>query len=151
MLYATAGSRLYIADAPAFQAGAYPTVGWIEIGDTEALGMLGVQWSMAEDAVVDHDFIRGKFIHAKGAMRRAAMQLILGQNPADPGQAVLWSALHSHEDSYPFRLVLPDGVTVRQWFALVIGVTEVFDTSNSVIKLQADLQPTSHIHRSEEG
>lgn len=147
MLYPTAGSRLYIADVPVFETGPFPTTGWVEIGETEAIGMLGVEWDV-ETADVMTGTADGEpaEISIKGILRRPEMPLVLANDPADPGQLLLWTAARSR-DSYPFRLVFPDGVQQRSWFALVVRMGEVFDTANSVMKLQADLKPTSSIMR----
>lgn len=139
MLYSTAGTRLYIGRDPRFmpsEAGA-----WVEIGETEALGMLGVEWEVQETTVVGCDLGDAAVSWAeKGARRSLPMQIILGNNPEDGGQAILWEALYS-SDYYFFRLLLPDGVRSRVWRALVTSMSEVFDTANSVMKLQADLRP----------
>ena len=148
MLYPVAGSRLFIADAPADQPGAFPASGWVEIGETEALGLLGVEFDVETVDLLDCGPEGGSEYALKGVRRRPEMQIVLGNDPLDPGQALLWAASRSR-DSYPFRLVFPDGVTTRQWFALVIRLGEVFDSANAVMKLQVDLKPTSDIQRSE--
>ncbi|WP_313349925.1 hypothetical protein [Paracoccus sp. (in: a-proteobacteria)] len=146
MLYPTAGSRFYIADAPADGGGAaLPAAGWIEIGETEALGMVGVQWGAIDTM---HMGSQGEE-PIKGLMRRPPVQVILGNDPTDPGQALLWQASRSRAH-YPFRLVFPDAARWRGWFGLVTGLFEIFDTANSVMKLQADVLPTSVIRRSED-
>ena len=147
MLYPTAGSRLFIADYPADQGGTIPAAGWVEIGETEAIGILGSEWDV-ETADVVRDCGSGDVVEiaAKGVERRTEMPIIMGNDPTDTGQLLLWAAARSRS-SYPFRLVFPDGVTQRSWFALVIRIGEVFDTANVVMKLQADLKPTSAIER----
>lgn len=145
MLYPTAGSRLFIADVPLY--GGMPDDAWMEIGETEAIGFLGSEWDAATaDVVSDVPSDFGQELTAKGIERRSIMPIIMANDPADPGQLALWRAARSH-DSFPFRLVLPDGVTARTWSALVMRIGEVFDVANSVIKLQADLKPTSAIER----
>ncbi|HWL56407.1 MAG TPA: hypothetical protein VNQ78_06970 [Paracoccus sp. (in: a-proteobacteria)] len=144
MLYPTAGSRLYIADAPAEVPGAFPASGWVEVAEPEALGVLGVEW----EAVEVSDMAIGEVGTLKGVLRRQPMQIILGDDPADPGQALIWAASRSSL-SYPFRLVLPGGVLTRRWFGLVMAIGEVFDAANSVIRTEVTLQPTSQITRSE--
>ena len=148
MLYSTAGSRLFIANAPAKEPGAFPAAGWVEIGETEAIGMLGVEWDVETADVITGAWPDGDLgeIAFKGAQRRPEMPLVMGNDPTDPGQLLLWTAARSR-DSFPFRLVFPDGSTTREWFALVIRMGEVFDTANSVMKLQVDLKPTSDISR----
>lgn len=155
MLMPTAGSRFYIADHP--DDGVFPTAepvpaaAWVEISETEALGMLGVEWREESTVLIGScDNELPEEVTAKGALRRLPMQVIFGNDPADPGQHLLWRAARS-EDSYPFRLVFADGVTSRQWFALVMFIGEVYDAANSVIRLQATLKPTTAVTRSEEG
>lgn len=150
MLYPVGGSRFFIADAPVAswaEPGA-PAAAWVEIEGMEAFGLLGVEWAVVTADVMNGcgpDNGPGEFA-AKSALRRPEIPMILGNDPTDPGQALLWAASRSR-DSFPFRIVFPDGVTVRSWYALVIRIGEVFDTANSVIKLQADLKPTSAVFR----
>ena len=146
MLYPTAGSRLFIADVSPY--GGMSGGEWVEIGELEAIGFLGSQWDVETADVLSCD---GSDDHAvelafKGVERRPEMPIIMGNDPTDEGQLLLWTASRSR-DSYPFRLILPDGVTTRSWSALVIRMGEVFDAANTVLKLQADLKPTSAIER----
>ncbi|RMC35365.1 hypothetical protein [Paracoccus alkanivorans] len=149
MLYPTAGSRLYIADAPTDRNGAISGA-WVEIGETEALGGLGVEWAADEAEVSDGCGLNDSFYveTAKRSRRATPMQIILGNVPTDPGQIILWKAAKS-ELFHPFRLVFPDGGVSRRWLALVVSLVEVFDTANAVMKLQATLIPTHNIIRSE--
>lgn len=151
MLMPTAGSRLFIANQPSAVTWLqqFPSGGWIEIAETEALGLLGIEWGeqsveLMDDCSADHAIEYTD----KSVLRRPVMQAICGMVPADPGQLLLWQAARS-TDSYPFRLVFPDGTTTREWFALVMSIGNVFDTANTVMRLQVDLKPTSDIHRSE--
>lgn len=136
MLYPTAGSRLFIADPLTAEP--------VEIGEVEAIGLLGSQWDVKTADVLEGCDADDHAIEVavKSVERRPEMQVIMGNDPADPGQLLLWQAVRSL-DSFAFRLALPDGVTKREWQALVIGLGEVFDTANSVMKLQVDLKPTS--------
>lgn len=149
MLHPVAGSRLFIADAPADRGGALPSGGWVEIGEVEALGGIGAEWSTAEAEYLEScDVQSGIIISAKQSRRETPMQIVLGNDPTDPGQVILWRAAKS-QDHYPFRLEFSDGVHRREWLALVISLTEVFDGANSVMKLQATIIPTQNIQRSE--
>jgi len=148
MLYPTAGARIYIADAPAECPGALPGAGWVEIGETEALGMIGVEWETAEALKADCDGIP-RVLTVKSHQAPSPMQIILANDPEDEGQILLWKAVRSTAH-YPFLLVNADGTTSRSWFALVTSLLEVFDSANSVMKLQADLLPTSPLVRSVE-
>lgn len=145
MLYSTAGSRLFISE---HLTDDLPASRWIEIAGVEAIGLLGVEWDVEtvdlmdcdggpDDPVVEEAY--------KTVMRRPEMPLVFGNDPTDPGQLILWRAAHSYE-SFPFRLVFPDGSTERTWSALVIRIGEVFDTANSVMRLQADLKPVSQLN-----
>lgn len=147
MLYPTAGSRIYIADAPAEIPGSVPTSGWVEIGEAEALGILGVEWDIVDATNLESP--GGAEELMKGLVRRPPMQIIFGQDPGDAGQAILWQASRAREH-YPFRLVFPGGGRWRVWFGLVVGLSEVFDTANSIMKLQADILPSSQTIRSED-
>lgn len=147
MLYSVAGSRLFIADQPVgswVEPAAPASVAWLEIDGVEAFGLLGAEW----DILPTGDMNTGFEGATKGIQRRPEIPMILGNNPGDPGQALIWAASRSTE-SYPFRILFPDGVAARSWYALVIRIGEVFDSANSVIRLQADLKPTSAIFRSE--
>lgn len=144
MLYSTNGAKLYIADAPVQEGGAFPGSGWLEVGETEALGAVGAEWEQIETA----DLAQDTMGVLKGVMRRQPIEIVMGNDPTDPGQFLLWAASRSRL-SYPFRLVFSSGGYTRRWFALVMSVSEVFDSANSIVKLQVALQPTSEILRSE--
>lgn len=149
MLFATAGCRFYISDRPVEPSGwAVADRAFVEIGETEALGLLGVSWELEDAGHVEAVQKDGLPIEVpvKAKMIFQPMPVIFGIDPLDPGQAVLWQAVRA-ADPYDFQLILPDGVTGRTWSALVIGLSEVFDAANSVVKLQADLKPTSDIQR----
>lgn len=139
MLYPTNGAKLYIADLPAYSPGSLPTAGWVEVGELEALGTLGIEWDMAEIDLASMEGGSNFIMQVKHARRSLPMQILMGHDPQDPGQQILRRAALAERD-YPFRLVLPSGDT-RGWFALVIALSDIFDTANSVVKLQADLMP----------
>lgn len=151
MLHPVAGSRIFIADSPAAPGGT-PAPAWVEIGETEALGLLGGEWglidvtcfgSVGKDGVPGREFLKGAFGHSP-------MQIVFGNDPTDAGQIRLWKAFKS-DDAFLFRLVFPGGTIAREWRGFVTAMSEVFDTANSVIKLQADILPQSEIWRSEDG
>lgn len=140
MLYPTAGCKLYIGASPGRWPGgdAASSAGWVEIGETEAIGTLGVEWEMAEASfVLDSHAVIGT---AKSPRRAMPMQIVMGNDPEDAGQQILWRAAHG-VDAYPFLLVLPNHAGSRRWIAEVTAISEVFDTANSVTRLQADLMP----------
>ncbi|WP_042246317.1 hypothetical protein [Paracoccus sp. PAMC 22219] len=143
MLFATAGTRLFIADREGLPV---PAEAWVEIAETEAVGFLGSEWTMAEADIahLNSGDAGGEIIQAKQSIRRLPMQIVMGNDPTDPGQLLLWKAHYSTRD-FQFRLVFPDGVNARQWPGLVTSMSEVFDAANNVMRLQADILPTSQI------
>jgi hypothetical protein len=144
MLYPTAGSRIYIADSPA-APGSVPGGAWVEIGEAEAIGSVGGQWTLQDVTHVESELAESM----KGIQTPGVVQLVFGLDPADPGQVLLRDAFRSIDD-YAFRVVLPGETISRQWRALVVSLSEVFDSANAIIKLQADLQMTSEPWRSED-
>ena len=137
MLYPTSGSRLFIASNGE----------WIEIGETESIGFLGLEWAVQSEDVLDCGDEVSE-LSAKAALRRPEMSVIMGDDPNDAGQAVLWTAARS-TDAYDFRLLFSDQVTERRWSALVIRMGEAFDAANSLMRLQADLKPTKQVYPGE--
>jgi hypothetical protein len=144
MLFPTAGSRIYIADSPA-APGSVPGGAWVEIGEAEAIGSVGGQWELHDETDCE-DTITRPF---KGIQTPGVVQLVFGLDPADPGQVLLRDAFRSIDD-FAFRIVLRGETISRQWRALVVSLSEVFDSANAIIKLQADLQMTSEPWRSED-
>lgn len=154
MLFPTAGCRFFTADIDQIGSpphyGALPVIPWVEISETEALGTLGSEWEMDEEEVPDETEEDSEILYAKRTLRRGQMQVIVGNDPADPGQMLLWKAHGSKEGEFPFRLVFPDGITGRVWFGLVTGLFEVFDAANNVVRLQFTIQPTSAVQTTSE-
>lgn len=152
MLHVTSGSRLFIADSPKEdlqpEVSALPGAGWVEVSELEAIGLLGGEWetSEAELSSLSDDRLGGGFLVAKRARRALPMQLVLGLDPENAGQLLLWEA-YRVTDAYPFRLLFPDGVTSRGWWGLVTAISEVFDAANSVMRLQVEIRPCSDVER----
>lgn len=146
MLYPTSGSRLYIADAPTGRAGTIPSAGWVEIGETEALGLLGVEWQ-TDEAEIAEGPTGGLGVPlvtwtSKRAKRALPMQVVMGNDPSDPGQIILAAAARS-TDHYPFRLDFPNAGPSRRWLAQVISLADAFDGANGIVRLQAELMPSA--------
>jgi hypothetical protein len=153
MLYATSGSRLFVADISTseFQPGSsgLPDTGWVEVGELEALGLMGCSWDMDE-------FDAGEYINPlpedreivsyKKSRRKFPMDVILGLDPSDAGQLLLWKA-YAVTDAFAFRMIFPDGVTKRTWWGLVTVISEVFDTANNVMRLQVSILPSGSVVR----
>lgn len=135
MLFATAGSRLFIA--PDFDPD-----DWTEIGEVEAIGSIGVEWDTVRTVAFPGPGDMPSELVAKTYRKAMPVQIIMGNDPADLGQAMLRQAVNNTGD-YLFRLTFPDGGGDRVWSALVVGLAEVFDSANSLIRLQADLITTA--------
>ncbi|TJZ93848.1 hypothetical protein FA743_00810 [Paracoccus gahaiensis] len=147
MLFPVAGSRFFIADQPASSPSgpvSVPAGAWVEIGETEAFGTLGGRYELHEANHIDP--LGDGYTAMKGVHSPDTMQIVMGLDPTDPGQLLLFNAYRSR-DAFPFRLLFPDGVTDRQWFALVMSFGEVFDAANNVMRMQADLHPVTNITR----
>ncbi|MFN4102123.1 MAG: hypothetical protein ACK4GT_20365 [Pararhodobacter sp.] len=138
MLFPVAGCRFFIADTPSVM----PTGGWVEIGETEAFGMLGGRYELEDGHVMGPE---DYFAH-KGVHRPTTMQILLGIDMTDPGQLLLFKAYNTRAP-FPFRLLFPDGETERRWLALVMSFDEVFDAANNVMRMQAELHPVAAIQR----
>lgn len=144
MLYPTSGSRLFIANAPTGRAGVIPASGWIEIGEVEALGLLGIAWTTEDIEIAEEPGLVLSLVNWTVKRARAAMpmQVIMGNDPSDPGQIILAQAARSM-DHYPFRLDFPDAGPSRSWLAQVVSLADAFDAANGVVRLQADLAPSA--------
>lgn len=140
MLYQTAGTRLLIADEPTGRAGPVPDAGWVEIGETEGLGLLGVEWKIDSAEIAESSNPRDHLVvwHSKRARLVTPMQLVIGNDPDDPGQVILWRAALS-TDHYPFRLEFSESGFSRTWLAQVTSISEVYDRANAVQRLQVTL------------
>lgn len=148
MYLTTAGSTLYIGDelngTPTDMTGwdVKPSQTWVKIEGTEVIGFVGGLWDTLE---AGYDLQTGNPQFFKGGKRPSTMQVIIGMLEDDPGQLAVLTAYNSVAP-WGFRLVLPDGAE-RWWNALVVGAGEIFDSANSAIRMQADLQLTSDVVR----
>ncbi|TNH41280.1 hypothetical protein [Paracoccus haeundaensis] len=144
MLFPVAGATFFIADLPTEDPSGMPDVpdaSWVEINETEALGSLGGRYDLEEVHGMSDGPGEG-YTALKGAHRPDTMQVVLGLDPTDPGQLLLFKAYRSR-DAFPFRLLFSDRITERRWFAMVLGLGEVFDAANNVMRLQVELHPAT--------
>lgn len=135
MLLPTAGGRLYIS--------ALPVLSWTEVAHVEALGTVGIEWD-TENANGFASNELGQTVRVfKTTLRPSVMQIVMGIEASDPGQLLVWQAVRSY-DEYAFRLTFPGVAAARNWRGLVTAFREIFDTANSVIRLQADVHVASY-------
>lgn len=133
MLVPTGGGRLFISELP--------VASWTEIAHVEALGSLGMSWNTETIDYISTEEVPFAEV-LKTTPVPVVMQIVVGIDAADPGQIKLWQAVRSYDD-FAFKLQFPGGL-VRAWRAKVTAFREVFDTANSVLRLQADLHVCSY-------
>lgn len=103
----SAGTKLYVSEnLPAGQnLAAYEAVaGFLEVGEITDLGEYGAEYSLVTHTSLGQRRV-GKF---KGSFNNGYLQLQLGRDMANTGQAKLFQALHD-DDSYTFKVQLQDG------------------------------------------
>jgi hypothetical protein len=153
-LFSTAGSRIYIGAAKAFNGvdmvAADFTTGtpvWTEIGGTTDLGSMGDKAELITSTQVAAARVR----KLKGARNAGSTQIIADFDPADPGQLALIAA-EKTQVSYAFKMVLTDSPaggtpSARYFVALVMDVSEAFSEANNVMKQTSTLEIDSNIVR----
>lgn len=151
MLMPTAGARIYVARLYGGGVSAASLTGliWTEVSETEALGTLGGKWSLI-DVTTEEESLN----FVKDVQEASFMQILLGNDLADPGQLVLLEAYRNREERYAFRIDFPlmagqSTPARRIWAGLVTTFEEVFDTANGVIKTLVELIPQSETVRIE--
>lgn len=153
-IYATAGSKLYIGGIlePNFEGdlttASFTGITWTEVRPLESIGSFG---DVAE--VVTFSALSSVRVHKlKGVRDAGNMEVVIGLDHANPGQAALLAALAS-QSNFAFRVVFNDAPDAdgtpseRRFVAVVIGATEVLDSASSVMKLQVTLGINSNIVR----
>ncbi|SFP62769.1 phage tail tube protein [Tranquillimonas alkanivorans] len=151
MIFATNGAKLYISDSaqntePA-DATTYGALTWTEIKEVESLGSFG---DTAEE-ITFTSISDARTRKVKGARNAGTLEVVMGQDYSDAGQAALIAAEKEIHD-YAFKVVFndaPDGGTPseRYFIAKVGSASEALDTANSVMKLNVSLLVDSKITR----
>lgn len=151
-IFATAGSKIFIGgvlDAkPAdFVASDFTSQTWVQVNNAENIGNFG---DTATEITFD-DIGKNRTQKIKGTRNAGNMELVFGQDYADPGQIALLAAEKSIHD-YAFKVEFndaPEGGTPSQrlFIAKVMSATEQLDTANNVMKLNSSLGINSNIVR----
>lgn len=149
-LYATAGSKLYIGPAKAFNgtnfvASDFNSIAWTEIGGTTNLGAAGDTAQLITSDQINSARTR----KLKGTKNAGSMAVVCDLDSADPGQIALIAA-EASKDSFPFRLVFNDAPiggtpSERLFVAFVMSSSEELNEANNVMKLNATLEIDSNI------
>lgn len=148
-LYATAGTKLYIGPAKAFNgtdliASDFSGIAWTEVGGTTDLGAAG-----DTSELITSDQINGaRTRKLKGTRNAGSMAVVCDLDYADPGQLALIAAEKS-KDSYAFRMVFNDAPlggtpSERLFVAFVMSTSEQYNQANSVMALNATLEIDSN-------
>ena len=153
-LFATAGSKLYIGAAMAFDGTdliasnfTTPLTAAVEIKGTTNLGSAGD----TSELITSNQIGENRTRKLKGTRNAGSMQVVADLDYADAGQLALIAAEKTRH-SYAFRLVFNDAPvdgtpSERLFVAFVMSAAEQFDEANSVTKLNATLEIDSNIVR----
>jgi hypothetical protein len=149
-LFATAGSKLYIGNAPMaftgtdFVVSDFNAVVWTNIGRLSNMGSAGDSSQLVTFDAVGEKRTR----KLKGTRNAGAMQIVAGLDYADPGQIALIAA-EKTDYTYPFKFELNDAPpggspSLRFFTALVMGSAEQYNEANSVMQLLSSLEVDSN-------
>ena len=153
-LFATAGSKLYIGAAKAFNGTDFIatdfTTGepaWTEIGGTTNLGSAGD----TSELITSNQIANARTRKLKGTRNAGSMEVVCDLDYADAGQLALIAAENT-KDTYAFKLVFNDapvgGTPSERYFvALVMSTAEQMDEANNAMKLNSTLEIDSNIVR----
>jgi hypothetical protein len=151
-LFATAGSKLYIGQAKAFNgtdfiASDFNGQSWTEIGGTTNLGAAGD----TSELISSNQVGAARTRKLKGTRNAGSMAVVADLDYADAGQVALIAAEKTRH-AYAFKIVLNDapvgGTPSERYFvALVMSASEQWNEANSVTALNATLEIDSNIVR----
>jgi len=108
--YSANGTRIYIGAAvteePA-DAAAYALIAWTEVQGVESIGDLGDETEILTATTL----LDGRVFKGKGPRDAGTLPLVCLDRPDDAGQIALVAA-EGTNFNYPFRVVLPNRITV---------------------------------------
>jgi hypothetical protein len=152
-IFATAGAKIYIGNAKDaqsddFDASDFAGESWVEIPWAENIGAFGdAAASITFDAIGE-----GRTQKLKGNRNAGDMQLVFGIDTSAAGQTALRAA-EATKDDYAFKVEFNDAPagggtpSIRYFIGKVMTATEVLDTANNVVKLNATVGINSNIVR----
>lgn len=151
-LFATAGTKLFIGDAMAFDgddlvASDFTGASWTEVKGTTNLGAAGD----TSELITSNQIGSARTRKLKGTRNAGSMTVVCDLDYADPGQLALVAAEKAKE-TYAFKIQFndaPEGGTPseRYFVALVMSASEEMNEANSVMSLNATLEIDSNIVR----
>lgn len=126
---------------------------WTEITEMENLGSVGGEWELVDQTRQDERNPAAAIFEdqIKGVRKATRMQLAIGHQSSDAGQAALVAAFMS-ESAYPIRLTFSDAPaggtpSQRHFFAIVVTLTDLLDGANRVVGMSSDLVLKSSVVR----
>lgn len=150
-LFATAGAKLYIAQAlnwagSDFNAASFAGESWLEIPWVENMGSLG---DTAQEIKFDA-IAQSRTIKFKGSRDAGNMTVIMGLDHTSYAQLAIRAAAADQKNSYAFRIDFNDAATAgtpskRYFAANVMSAVNQLDGTNNVVRLQAILAIVSNI------
>lgn len=153
-LFATAGTKLFIGAAKAFNGTDFTatdfTTGaptWTEVGGTTNLGSSGD----TSELITSNHINNARTRKLKGTKNAGSMSVVCDLDYADPGQIAVIAAEKAKE-TYAFKIQFNDapagGTPSERYFvALVMSAGEQLDEANNTMKLSAALEIDSNIVR----
>lgn len=108
--------------------------GWTEVGLVESVGEIGdTSQEVTFEAVGDN-----RVRKMKGSRNAGTMQLVVGHDPLDAGQAAM-EAAEATSDRYAFKVVIPDGPsgysdTIYYFRGLVMSRPVNIGNNNNVVR-----------------
>lgn len=104
------GTKVYISTAVTAEpadAASYAALTWVEIGDVESLGEFGDDSPILSAMTLQDE----RVFKAKGARDAGTLAITVLDRPDDAGQLAMIAA-EASKFNYPFKVVLPNRVTV---------------------------------------
>lgn len=151
MIFSSNGTQIYISTTsqntePADLA-AYEALSYTEIKEIESLGSFGD----TSNEVTFASLSDGRMKRMKGVRDAGTLDLVMGIDYSDTGQAALLAAEQT-DFNYAFKVVFndaPDGGTPseRYFIAQVGSASEQVDSSDSILKLNSSLWINSKVTR----
>lgn len=156
-VYVTAGAKVYIGPAMAPGASDFvladfetsPPKSWVQIGMVETIGSFGdTAQSVTFNAVG-----RRRVIKKKGSRDAGQMDLVMGIDPSDTGQAALRAAEATDFD-YAFKVEFNDKTSasgaansLRYFVGQVLTAAEQLDGADNIMKLNCSVGINSNVVR----
>ena len=138
------GSKLYLSNAVTTVSTqvAFEALTWVEIGEIENLGDIGLEWSAITAATLSDRLERTW----KGTEKASTMPLQLLMDPSDTGQTLLRGAAYESDDEYGVKVTLndagsgsPSSPTTFYFRGRVMSYTRQIGTTENVVRATSNV------------